>query len=161
MRALEDLLIADCVYAGLLRGKLDQQNRCAGAGVGAGCSWMLAAPSCSCPEECRCCCPATSNAAPPFTLSRLPALPCLPRCLHVEGAFSRDVRPDQLGAVAASLGEWLAAANGVLAGIEQRVDWCAPACLPLLLAASWCLHCWPPSACCCCCTAAMAATACN
>lgn len=27
VRALEDLLIADCLYGGLLRGKLDQRNK--------------------------------------------------------------------------------------------------------------------------------------
>ncbi|EFN59423.1 hypothetical protein CHLNCDRAFT_137951 [Chlorella variabilis] len=71
VRALEDLLIADCLYGGLLRGKLDQRNK----------------------------------------------------CLHVEDAFCRDVPPDQLAGVAGALDEWLGAANGVLAGIEQRIDW--------------------------------------
>ena len=33
------------------------------------------------------------------------------------------MHPEQLGAVSAALGEWLATANGVLAGIEQRIDW--------------------------------------
>ena len=28
VRELEDLLIADCFYLGLLRGKLDQKERC-------------------------------------------------------------------------------------------------------------------------------------
>lgn len=27
VRALEDMLITDCFYAGLLKGKLDQRNR--------------------------------------------------------------------------------------------------------------------------------------
>lgn len=75
VRELEDLLITDCFYGGLLRGKLDQRNR----------------------------------------------------CLHVEEAFSRDVPPSQLPGVSAALGEWLTAANGVLAGIEQRIDWTAGA----------------------------------
>jgi len=35
VRALEDLLITECFYAGLLKGKLDQRNRCGGGqGVG-------------------------------------------------------------------------------------------------------------------------------
>lgn len=71
VRALEDLLIADCLYGGLLRGKLDQLNK----------------------------------------------------CLLVEGAFCRDVRPDQVSEVAGALGEWLDAANSVLGGIEERIDW--------------------------------------
>lgn len=28
VRALEDLLITDCFYSGLFKGKLDQRNRC-------------------------------------------------------------------------------------------------------------------------------------
>lgn len=71
VRALEDALITDCFYGGLLKGRLDQRNR----------------------------------------------------CLHVEEAFARDVRPEALPSVAASLGDWLAASNGVLHGIEQRIDW--------------------------------------
>ena len=34
MRALEDVIITDCFYGGLLRGKLDQQNRCGVQGGG-------------------------------------------------------------------------------------------------------------------------------
>ena len=30
VRSLEDLLITHCIYAGLIRGKLDQRNRCGG-----------------------------------------------------------------------------------------------------------------------------------
>lgn len=71
VRALEDALITDCFYGGLLKGKLDQANR----------------------------------------------------CLHVEEAFCRDVRPEDLPGVVGALGDWLAAANGVLQGIEQRIDW--------------------------------------
>jgi hypothetical protein len=41
----------------------------------------------------------------------------------VEDAWCRDVPPDQLGGVASALGDWLAAANGVLGGIEQRIEW--------------------------------------
>lgn len=41
----------------------------------------------------------------------------------MEDAFCRDVPPDQLAGVAGALDEWLGAANGVLAGIEQRIDW--------------------------------------
>jgi hypothetical protein len=41
----------------------------------------------------------------------------------VEGAFCRDVRPDQVSEVAEALGEWLDAANSVLGGIEERIDW--------------------------------------
>lgn len=41
----------------------------------------------------------------------------------MEEAFCRDVQPEQLGAVAGALGEWLSAAGGVLSGIEQRIDW--------------------------------------
>lgn len=44
-------------------------------------------------------------------------------CLHVEEAFCRDVRPDALPSVSAALGDWLGIANGVLAGIEQRIEW--------------------------------------
>ncbi|KAI7836235.1 hypothetical protein COHA_009875 [Chlorella ohadii] len=76
VRALEDLLITECFYAGLLKGKLDQRNR----------------------------------------------------CLHVEEAFCRDVHPDQLASVSGALGEWLDSANGVLAAIEQRIDWTQNAC---------------------------------
>ncbi len=36
------------------------------------------------------------------------------RCLHVEEAFCRDVRPEDLAGVAGALGDWLAAASGVL-----------------------------------------------
>lgn len=41
----------------------------------------------------------------------------------MEEAFCRDVRPEQLGSVTGALGEWLAAVQGVLATIEQRVEW--------------------------------------
>ena len=41
----------------------------------------------------------------------------------MEEAFCRDVPPESLPSVAASLGDWLASASGVLQGIEQRIDW--------------------------------------
>ncbi len=33
LRDLEDLLITDCLYAGLLKGRLDQQHRCFQVGI--------------------------------------------------------------------------------------------------------------------------------
>ena len=45
----------------------------------------------------------------------------------MEDAFARDVRPSELGGVAGALGDWLGTASGVLAGIEQRIDWTANA----------------------------------
>ncbi|GAB4817609.1 hypothetical protein N2152v2_004655 [Parachlorella kessleri] len=69
VRELEDLLITDCFYSGLLRGKLDQERK----------------------------------------------------SLQIEEAFCRDVRPEELGDVAAALQGWLDNARGVLAGIEAKV----------------------------------------
>lgn len=68
--------------------------------------------------------PAVWGATPlPMPFTPPTAHPSSCRCLHVEDAFARDVRPGSLGAVAGSLGDWLGAASAVLAGIEQRIDW--------------------------------------
>ena len=50
VRGLEDMLITDCFYAGLLKGKLDQKNRCGCWVLGArwGGARVLAAPHANC-----------------------------------------------------------------------------------------------------------------
>lgn len=75
VRELEDILITDCFYSGLIRGRLDQEQR----------------------------------------------------CLLVEEAFCRDVRPEQLGEVTAALGTWLQNAQAVLQSIETKVQYVAEA----------------------------------
>lgn len=49
------------------------------------------------------------------------------RCLHVEDAFCRDVRPEDLPHVIASLGGWLQNATALLGDMESRVKWTADA----------------------------------
>jgi COP9 signalosome complex subunit 7 len=68
VRQLEDLII-EAVYANLIKGKLDQRQR----------------------------------------------------CLEVDSAMPRDVRPDQLSRMVSVLGDWLSNCEGVLASIEQQI----------------------------------------
>ncbi|CAI5469886.1 unnamed protein product [Closterium sp. Yama58-4] len=71
VRQLEDLLINDCMYAGILRGKLDQRSR----------------------------------------------------CVEVQFAAGRDLRPGQLSSILATLSQWVATSEAMLGTIEKRIQW--------------------------------------
>eukprot|EP00475_Leptophrys_vorax_P000802 TRINITY_DN10438_c0_g1_i1.p1 TRINITY_DN10438_c0_g1~~TRINITY_DN10438_c0_g1_i1.p1 ORF type:complete len:264 (+),score=3.70 TRINITY_DN10438_c0_g1_i1:224-1015(+) len=71
VRELEDLLINDCMYAGILKGRLDQRSR----------------------------------------------------CVEVQFAAGRDLRPGQLGDILSTLSAWLSNSEAMLGTIEERIRW--------------------------------------
>ncbi|XP_054791859.1 COP9 signalosome complex subunit 7-like isoform X1 [Prosopis cineraria] len=71
VRELEDFLINECMYAGIVRGKLDQ----------------------------------------------------LRRCVEVQFAAGRDLRPGQLGNMIHTLSNWLSTSDNMLASIQEKIKW--------------------------------------
>lgn len=71
VRELEDFLINECMYAGIVRGKLDQ----------------------------------------------------LRRCVEVQFAAGRDLRPGQLGSMIQTLSSWLATSDDLLMTIQEKIKW--------------------------------------
>ncbi|CAJ2651541.1 COP9 signalosome complex subunit 7 isoform X3 [Trifolium pratense] len=71
VRELEDFLINECMYAGIVRGKLDQ----------------------------------------------------LRRCLEVQFAAGRDLRPGQLGNMIQTLSNWLSTSENMLVSIQDKIKW--------------------------------------
>ncbi|XP_073118804.1 COP9 signalosome complex subunit 7 isoform X1 [Henckelia pumila] len=71
VRELEDFLINDCMYVGIVRGKLDQ----------------------------------------------------LRRCVEVQFAAGRDLRPGQLGGMIRTLANWLSTSENLLVSIQEKIKW--------------------------------------
>ncbi|CAI0548399.1 unnamed protein product [Linum tenue] len=71
VRELEDFLINECMYSGIVRGKLDQ----------------------------------------------------LRRCLEVQFAAGRDLRPGQLGNMLHTLSDWLTTSDNLLVSIQEKIKW--------------------------------------
>ncbi|XP_052211137.1 COP9 signalosome complex subunit 7-like isoform X2 [Diospyros lotus] len=71
VRELEDFLINECMYVGIVRGKLDQ----------------------------------------------------LRRCLEVQFAVGRDLRPGQLGSMIQTLSKWLSTSDNLLFSIQEKIKW--------------------------------------
>ncbi|KAL6981310.1 COP9 signalosome complex subunit 7 [Sarracenia purpurea var. burkii] len=71
VRELEDFLINECMYVGIVRGKLDQ----------------------------------------------------LRRCLEVQFAAGRDLRPGQLGSMIQTLTNWMTTSDNLLISIQEKIKW--------------------------------------
>ncbi|GFQ07483.1 cop9 signalosome complex subunit 7 [Phtheirospermum japonicum] len=71
VRELEDFLINDCMYVGIIRGKLDQFRR----------------------------------------------------CLEVQFAAGRDLRPGHLGSMIQTLANWLSTSESLLVSIQEKIKW--------------------------------------
>ncbi|KAG1672609.1 hypothetical protein FOA52_002089 [Chlamydomonas sp. UWO 241] len=71
VREVEDFIIAECFYTGVVKGKLDQRQR----------------------------------------------------CLQVHDVIGRDVRPSELGTLAAGLGTWLEDTEELMRSIEGRIQY--------------------------------------
>ncbi|KAL3651130.1 COP9 signalosome complex subunit 7 [Castilleja foliolosa] len=71
VRELEDFLINDCMYVGIIRGKLDQFRR----------------------------------------------------CLEVQFAAGRDLRPGHLGSMVQTLVNWLSTSESLLVSIQEKIKW--------------------------------------
>ncbi|GER49376.1 COP9 complex subunit 7a [Striga asiatica] len=71
VRELEDFLINDCMYVGIIRGKLDQFRR----------------------------------------------------CLEVQFAAGRDLRPGNLGSMIQTLANWLSTSESLLGSIQEKIKW--------------------------------------
>eukprot|EP00850_Spirogloea_muscicola_P008766 SM000047S16905 [mRNA] locus=s47:638320:640886:- [translate_table: standard] len=105
VRELEDMLINDCMYAGIIRGKLDQQQRCLEVICLSTC-WGSADYSIIQVE-----------------LSGLTKAAQWNVELQVHSAAGRDLRPGQVESLLETLGTWLSTAEELLVTIQDKIHW--------------------------------------
>ncbi|XP_033134761.1 COP9 signalosome complex subunit 7 isoform X1 [Brassica rapa] len=96
VRQLEDFLINDCMYAGIVRGKLDQLKRCF--------------------EVC--------FLSPSFSYIIIVLLSHIfLGNIQVPFAAGRDLRPGQLGNMLHTLSNWLNTSENLLGSIQDKIKW--------------------------------------